>query len=391
METVSVVTRDQALAWSRVLVPWWWPRVVLPVAWVLVMFVVLIGLPPMPQCYNDTDVCTDTGVPGGILAGLFLFAPLLLAVAPSLGLVAGGAGAFAWVVLGPQEVATAGILTSYGLACLVTLVLVLLDRFSPRRRRADTDTTISPDLAASLQPPWTLWAGPAVVASAALLLACGYAYYYAQEVRLQAERVARGVVETGTVSALDEWTNVMTVELPVAGPVEVEAWAFYAVGDQVDILLDPERQAWVQLVDEPPYNSLVLAPVGALLLVAGLMVGRLLRLAFFLGDLQAGRLPQHRVLFGLRAKDAYFHGFPADGNAFAALPVSTSVTGLNGGPAPQTSLVDGFFVGDLAPGGLGIVVAGNEVRWPRRGLRDVRHAPGSPPGPTLSLHTKPWN
>lgn len=316
--------------WARALVPWWLPRVVLPALWFFAFVATLGSGKDFPACRPDpAAACATWSVLAALLWGTFYAVPFLLMTRPLAGLLLAAPWGFAaevWMYENP--VPLYGI---HGVLCLITLIPALNDE-ARRRRLCKSAAPMNGKPRPGFQPPWTLWAFPSAVAVGALLLAGFFGAAYAITESLYADRVARGTVVTGQVADFDyDWERILSVEVPDrTDPVIISVDHDYAVGDEVEVRLDPEDPDWAELTDEPANFSAALIPAGGLLLLAGVKVVRLCELWRFVGALRSGRLPEFQVLLGLHARNAYLHGYPAAGQpvgrAFAVLPVSESLT-----------------------------------------------------------------
>ncbi|MDQ1293409.1 MAG: hypothetical protein QG608_1290, partial [Actinomycetota bacterium] len=282
------VTTERIERWLRGGVPQVFPRVVLPVLWVI-CFVMELMSEPLPKCTpTDPGVCGPDEVSTVFLVPLLLL-PVLLMCAPLVGCAAGVALSPV-ACLGASGTASASTFAVHGLLCLLSAVR--LNQGVRAQRQEMSRATFSghaPDRAVQdalhrlRAGTWTgtrtgwnqLALGTAVVLAGG---AGGLWTLYESNTADEDAHIARAQTVQGQIVKVsdDGWKLGIraadrTVEIDTLYPEQ------YEIGNTVPVLLDPQDPDWARLRAEPTDTTAPLGFAVACLLGAVLLTGRQIR------------------------------------------------------------------------------------------------------------------
>jgi hypothetical protein len=377
--------------WTAAAVPWWVPRLVLVVGWVIAFVVAVAG---------DTTSCKalDPGVCGPdvtfAVAIVVLFAtPILLWWLPLVGC---GAGLlFAVLDLIYDDVPAAKMAFGvHGLLCLAVAAWLVAARRRQAAVVAEVAGTVRLEaaLAGRLQDSFPGWGGRTLAAVVLVIAGTGGLGWYDHRAARVAEHESAAVRMDAVIRSADNADGVVVVEVPQ--PARVDVLDSYEAGQLVPVLVDG---SWVRLVAEPedvtPWLSAGLGAFG----LAGLLLVREQRMRSARRRLLSGPLPA--VELTAEPDDqgrAVLHG------GMALVPVVASPTQLTrphltgedvdwdegwtaeeaedfgrdwrGGSRrdePQTVTV----AGDLRDGGWVLLITDSLVLLPEAPVRTPRHRP----------------
>jgi heme exporter protein D len=262
--------RRDAAAWSRNLVPWWVPAVVLVLGW-LAAVTLSVATVPLVCSAADPSVCGPDRFDA--IAAVALFStPLLLWWMPVGGLVAGVSFALLDTASDPVQVSRVGWL-GFGVACLLVLWLHVQDVDRQRhltRRLAGGDTRLAPGTRAL---GWDL---RIVLAATLALTGVGLLVHFQALTRAEAVHVQDAERVVATVFDWDAAEHRAVLVGPDNLPRTLRTLAAYPVGDTQPALVDPHDPAWLRLVAEPQDDTLWLTAGLTLILLAALVLGRCL-------------------------------------------------------------------------------------------------------------------
>ncbi len=303
--------------WIAAAVPWWVPRVVLVVGWV-VAFVAAVASDTLPCTALDPGVCgPDVGFALAIVVALAT--PVLLWWLPLAGCGAGML--FAALDLIYDDVPAARVAFGvHGLLCLAVAAWLVAARRRQAAVVAEVAGTVRLDaaLAERLKNSVPGWGGRTPAAVVLVVAGIGGIAWYDHRAGQVAQHELAAVRTDAVVRSADNAEGVVVVEVPQ--PARVDVLGPYEAGQVVPVLVDG---SWVRLVAEPedvtPWLS---AGVGALGL-AGLLLIREQRMRSARRRLLSGVLPAVEL-----TAEPDEHGRAVLHGGMALVPVVASPTQL---------------------------------------------------------------
>lgn len=271
--------------WTDSAVPWWVPRLVLLVGWVVAVGVAVA---------NDTTSCQalDPGVCGpdvtfAVALVVLLATPFLLCWLPLAGCVAGMS--FAVLDLIYDDVRAANVAFGvHGLLCLAVVAWMVAARRRQASIVAEVAGTVRLDaeLAERLRDGVPGWGGRTLAAVVLVIAGTGGIAWYDHRADQVAKHESAAVRRDAVIRSVDNDADVLVVEAPQ--PTRVDFVGSYEAGQVVPVLVDG---SWVRLVAEPedvtPWLSAALGALG----LAGLLLVREQRMRSARRRLLSGPLP----------------------------------------------------------------------------------------------------
>jgi hypothetical protein len=241
-------------AWRRAAVPWWVPRIVLPVLWAAAV-VASVVCDVQPCSPADPAICGPDASFGWAAIAL-LASPVLLWWSPLAGCATGIT--IAVLDLAYDDVPGARVAWSvYGAVCLVTGGWMLWSR---HRQRA----ILSSLGREYVTVPWVAApVGGGVVTLVGAVLAAGLSYHAVHALASENAHRAAAVTVDGRVSSVDAENITIVVRVPSGGDHRFEVYdtETYPVGSTTPVRVEPGSD-WAELVAEASDRTMWITAAG---------------------------------------------------------------------------------------------------------------------------------